>query len=396
MTTLHLTLLKPTVRNIKRVAKQIVNTHANAVNQQFAKSTSHYQDLGERLTQALTDAYVNRVINMAKPNYLSRYSHITNFNQLRLARTLRCKISLIDIDVTLQRMLDVNHAANIIANFQELLVMPICVYEDANRPGRFVCWDGQHTAIVLYIIACQILGQNPDDVEVPIVVYESGLKADMRNNFIQLNGDAKKSLDEIDIFHQQVFGVRTDGATYSSWILSERKQQALEANGMFATHSKFNDTDQPGALSNMTEFVKEDLELVQAFCKYFAAVCNSDRPVESKEPWMLLMYFEHARSQGIKLTDEYVEAIADALNAGFSSGFDPDQLYNRAQKSYEDWWKIYKPNPDGTLMGIKRHRKNDTVCFMIAQITKYLDPQFAVPHTFTKYNSWTVPASDLF
>jgi hypothetical protein len=367
------------------------------VNAQFTHSKSQYVNLKQRLDAGLAASNWHQSrYNFAQTTWRSIYPDIKSFQKIQLCKPGSTTLDMIDIDVTLQRVLDFPHLCWILANFKQTQAMAICVYEDKNHPGRWVCWDGQHTVLALLAIACVILGHDPATVEVPINIYQSDLKSEMRENFLELNGDAKKPLDQIDHFHQYLFGVRTDNAQKDKWLAAERKQVHLETYGMFATHEKFGDQTQPGALSNLTEFMELDESGVQVVCKYFFHVCNSNRPVDPKEFWMMSMYFRLAQSQGIELTDTFITEVCASLNAAFGGNYDPDALYNTAQTAYEEWWRIHKPWPDGTLLGINRHRKNDTITFLAAQIAKYAKPGVNVPHTNTQYNRWQVDPKYLF
>jgi hypothetical protein len=57
----------------------------------------------------------------------------------------------------------------------------------------------------------------------------------MRQVFMDINGDGKRSVKSYCIFHQMIFGVRTDGSKNPSWLVAEKKQQDLESAKMFAT-----------------------------------------------------------------------------------------------------------------------------------------------------------------
>ena len=389
--------MSPAQQAIRQIVKKVVNPHADIVNAQFTHSKSQYVNLKQRLDAALTaNSWHLPRYNFSQTTWRSTYPGIKSFNQIRLCKAVLTTLDKIDIDVTLQRVVDFTHLSAILANFKQTQVMPISVYEDKKHPGRYVCWDGQHTVLVLYIIACVILGQDPATVEVPIVMYDSNLKSEMRENFLELNGDAKKPLDPIDYFHQYLFGVRTDNAQKDKWLAAERKQVHLETYGMFATHEKFGDQTQPGALSNLTEFMELDESGVQVVCKYFFHVCNSNRPVDTKEFWMMSMYFKLAQSQGIEVNDTFITEVCTSLNAAFGGSYDPNALYNQAQKAYEEWWRMNKPMADGTLLGINRHRKNDTITFLAAQVAKYIKAGAKVPDTRTQYNRWQVDPTYLF
>lgn len=367
--------------------------YAGQVNGRFHKSQSHYVDIATRLAEAIGQAgWRAGTVTEAAKEFAVRNKNIQSKKNIKLCSAKIAKMSQIVIDVTLQRELSIKHLVSILTKFKQILVMPICVYEDPASPGNYVCWDGQHTIVMLYIIYAQILGEDVSDVDVPIVIYPSTMKAEMRECFIMLNGDAKQPLDPIDIFYQKIYGVRTDGSTNADWLLNESKQQALESNDMFLTDEKFGDEKQSGAFSRTVELVSDNysLEVTQAFCKYFKAVCDSNRPVKPKESWMLYEYFDMCLSAGIVLDDQYITKVAKSLQAVDNNDFNADLLWIAGRESWQRWFLHNKPNPDGTLWGITYPEKRLGLTMLFAQIAK---AGIKVP----SYQSlWTVPTKDLF
>jgi hypothetical protein len=368
--------------------------YADIINQQFYKSKSQYVDLATRLNSTVgTDTFRQSLIDASIQEFAHRNPHLKTWSAFKFCRSETTTLDKIVIDITLQRMLNLLHATGIMDKFQQIRVMPISVYEDPLAPGKYVCWDGQHTAIVLYLIAVQTLGLDISKCEVPIVVYESSQKSEMRENFMELNGDAKMPLDLIDYFHQMVFGVRTDGSQNAAWMLVEEKQKALESAKMFATHSKFGDTDQPGALSRLDEIMdvkNYDLGITQNFCKYFVAVCKSSRPVQPKECWMLYEYFKLCQTEGIEVNDAYIRGVANSLKTAFNGDFNSIALASKAKASYQGWWINTGKSINGTLQGITYPEYRLGITFLIKQIAKNF--KGTVP---TGNPLWPVPAKDL-
>jgi len=369
--------------------------YADTVNGQFHKSQSHYVGLAQRLRETLNgEFWKESALEDAMLNFKLNHPNVKRWSDLVFCRAQRCTLAEIDIDITLQRLFDLMHGCNILDAFKQLLVMPICVYEDPARPGRYICWDGQHTAIVLYVIAAKILNEDINNCQIPIVVYESHLKSEMREAFITLGGDGKKQLDHIDQVHQKIFGVRTDGSTKPDWLAIEAKQQALEGSKIFLTHTKFGDTDQPGAYTRLEEFLDPhyDLSITQSFAKYFFKVCKSSRPVQPKESWMMYEYFRLCKQAGITVDDDYIRGVANSLRKAFNNDFDAGALFTKAKASYQEWWRANKPSPDGTLWGITYPEYRIGTVFLIAQIAKNFDG--AVPKLVQPL--WPVAKEDLF
>lgn len=367
--------------------------YADKVNSQFTKSQSQYVDLSSRLDSILDEDWKESIVSDVLISFKQRYSNLKSWDQLSFCRALSTTFDLIDIDVTLQRLGDLRHLCNILRHFDPIKVMPICVYEDEMRPGRYVCWDGQHTALTLLIIATKYLKLNPADLSIPIVIYASHQKSDMRNCFITLNGEGKKPLDHIDIIHQKIFGVRTDNSQNKEWRLVEKKYQMLEKNKIFLTHDKFGDVHEGGAYSRVNEFnnTNYDIKVTDYFAKYFFKICQASRPVEPKESWMLYDFFNLCVNQNITVDNDYIAGVAESLKVVGNNDFSSMALWHRAKECYQEWWKHNKPNPDGTILGISYAEEPIAITFLIAQIAKNFDgklPRYS-PH-------FTVNPGDLF
>lgn len=376
------------------MALQLQNAYADVVNAQFSQKESHYVSLQRRLKEGLQHDWSKAALLAAEDEFRRRFENVKSWDQLSFCKAQSTTLDKIVVDITLQRLLDLLHASNILRNFRPIEVMPISVYEDKNSPGNYVCWDGQHTAITLLVIASRILKLDIKKCEVPINIYPSNMKSEMRLNFIYLNGDDKKPLDPIDLFHQMVFGVRTDGSDIEEWKIAEQKQTALENAKMFATNQKFGDTRQPGALTVLTEFTntkRYPLVVTQNFCKYFMYVCASSRPVAPKESWMMYEYFRLCHDAGITVDDYYIRGVANSLRTAFNNDFDADELYDVAVESWQNWFRKNKPNNDDTLQGISYPEKRIGTTFLVKQIKK----NFNGPVPVLSNPLWNIPDEDL-
>lgn len=369
--------------------------YSDKVNSQFHKSQSHYVGLAQRLRETINnESWKETVLADAVEGFKTKFAEITKWAHFKFCKAQSTTLDKIVIDITLQRMLNIVHVANIIDQFRQIKIMPICVYQDPAQPGKYICWDGQHTAIVLYVIA-NMLKLDISKCQIPIVIYPSEEKSEMRENFIGLNGPDKSNLDHIDIVQQKIFGVRTDGNTNPDWVLVEQKQQAYENAKMFLTHTKFGDANEGGAQARLEEFLHPayDLSITEAFTKYFFKVCYSSRPVQPKESWLMYEYFRLAKVSGIALDDVFIREVAQSLRTAFNNDFDAIALLHRAKTSYQEWWRANKPYPDGTLQGIRYPEKPMGLTFLIAQIDKNLKktkgPKLLNP-------LWPVDKKDLF
>jgi len=372
-----------------------IQTYADKVNQQFYKHQSHYVTLKQRLRDVIAnETYLQSVLDDSVEDFKERNPQYTTWTDITLCSAQKTTLDKIAIDTTLQRLLAFYWAMNILDSFWEIQVEPIRVYKDPACPDKYVCWDGQHTAIVLFIIANMVFGEDISQCEVPIVIYPSSQKDEMRRVFMAANGDGKRALDAIDKYQQMVFGVRTDGSTIPSWVVAEQKQQWLESAKMFATHEKFNDTEKPGAYARMNELMdtKNFKPIItKYFTQYFTAVCRSSRPVQPKESWMLYEYFNLCEiDSNIEVTDKYIRDVAKALRVVGHGDFDSIDLASRARSSWQNHYRR-KLSWEGTLRGIQYPEKRLGLTFLIEQIRK---AGVDVPNIFE--SMWPVPVEDLF
>jgi hypothetical protein len=373
----------------------VQQTHADVINQQFNKSQSHYVNLKQRLRTVLNnETYLQSVLEDSIEDFKERNPQFTKWKDLNLCLAQKTTLDKIAIDTTLQRLLAFYWAMQILDTFWEIQVEPIRVYEDPACPGKYVCWDGQHTAIVMFIIASMVLGEDISNCEVPVVIYPSSQKDEMRRVFMAANGDGKRPLDAIDKYQQMVFGVRTDGSTIPNWVVAEQKQQWLESAKMFATNLKFNDTDMPGAYARMNELMDTknyEPVITKHFTKYFTAVCRSSRPVQPKESWMLYDYFKLCENDpNIEVTDSYIRSVAKALKVVAHGDFDSADLWSRAMSSYQNYYRNSVRN-GLDLLGIRYPERPLGLTFLIAQIAKA-----GVETPYYKETYYEVPKTDLF
>ena len=66
-------------------------------------------------------------------------------------------------------------------------------------------------------------------------------------------------------------------------------------------------------------------------------------------------YFKWCEKANIDVDDAYIAGVAASIKKAFPVKNDMDSiaLVAKARKSYEEWWRQNKPNPDGTLLGIR-------------------------------------------
>jgi len=339
--------------------------YARQFNAKFSKNGSQFVNIKDRIDQriaSLPPAIQNSVrgnLLAAVKAWTRKFPTKKTMKDLDLCEAAFVPLSQILIDDTLQRQLDINWVAKILINWRDIQALPVMVYKPDGSEFDELCiknnteevwaaWDGQHTAVALYLIAVWGLGLNPDEVLVPVTKYRSSTKAEMRLNFTRGNSaEGKNLLDEIDLFQQKVYGVRLDGVTDPDWVEAENKQAALEAADLFVTHRKFNDYDQPGAISRMKEINAFSVSVIKDFATYSKyAQSYGPRPVATMEMDIMCSWFDMARKNGIYYTDDEIQDLANHLQSLFGGDFsDIGPFWNQARIAYSNWWDFYYSDP---------------------------------------------------
>lgn len=371
-----------------------LQTYAEKFNGQYAKSDSHFVDLATRFQQfcdeskAIEFRMMSREFKRRNPDFKS----LSDVKQ-RLCRGLQGMLSQIEIDTTMQRLLSLEHVLDKLVNFKATKVMPIQVYEDPTRPGKYIAWDGQHTAILLYVIAVMVFEINPAEFEIPVVVYDVHSKAEIRENFIGLNGEDKLPLDAIDIFQQKVYGVRVDGSTKESWVETELKQQMLEKHGLFVTADKFDNTHEIGAISRLQEIDNASPQVVEQFGIYWSAIRKA-RAVHPKEIQLVMSWLVLCETQNINIDDDYLLDLAD-MNLGlFDADFSPTgAFWAKCETAYENWHEDRYHGWDWAPEPAMQKQPTHGFPFFNAQIAKSLGRE--VPKYYAN-NGFTPSEQDLW
>jgi hypothetical protein len=379
-----------------------MTTHAELINGQYNQSASNFVTLQERLNEALSKApvFVNMLTAMVS-EFIRRNPNWKEFADLHLCKAVQVSMDKILIDTTMQRSVNLRHILSILQYFRSTMAMAIQVYEDESKPGYYIAWDGQHTAITLYIILTKVFGERMATAMVPVVVYNVKHKLEIRRNFILLNGEAKEELDFIDKYKQMVAGVKIDGADDREWVDCATKNDYLAGAGLFATHAKFGDDDKPGAFTLLADTLmskslktRKHPEVTRMFADYWSFL-NQTRPVDAKEARQLYEYFNLCQEQGINVDANYLLEFSAFTKGYFGADFSPTgPFWDKVKKAYENWYA--KANPESYeeagMRGFTSEMRTG-IPFLIAQVKK--STKLKVP-SYSANNGFTVSKKDLW
>jgi hypothetical protein len=374
-------------------------SYAHSVNAYYQNSDNNIVSLEQRIADTIGSlpdsnlATVQQMIAAALAEFKRIYgSQITKWEDLHLAQSVYVTLTDIYIDTTMQRLLDLHWVSKLLSKFKTTKVIPIQVY--VGDDGKLCAWDGQHTAVLLYIICVHALKLDPSKVKVPVNIYPSSKKSEMRECFLDLNSaEGKRSLDNIDHWIQEVFGVRIDGSNNPGWKMTESKQRILERYNLFVTHDKFHNTDMPGAISRLNEIIKYDVKVVDWLCDYLSQVNQGDRPVAEKEMVMMSHFFGRCRLEGIKVDKDYIKKLAATILTLWDGDFTPyGPFWSKVAYAYHMW---HQSDPMNAMVNPKCGKEPlHGFPFLLAQLNKSM-PGVALPRNTSNSNFWPFP-EDLF
>lgn len=322
-------------------------SYATTKNSRFKNSASNILTLNDRWNATLKNLPLERRqlvtygLAQAKAEFRRRNPQLKKWKDLNLAQANSLIMASILIDSTMQRELDIFWVLNIVNQFVETMVEPIKVYQPS--ANCYVAWDCQHTIMALWIIA-SIMGENPEHIHVPAIIYQTSKKAEMRNNFISLNGgEGKKPLSAIDVWDQMVHGCRIDGSKKEKWLITERKQAIIENFDLFVTASKFGDENQPGAISRLQELNSLSVQAVEHLAEYLFYSTKQQRPAVEKEIVMMAHFFDRCRHDSIDVDSAYIRDLALTIDLLWDGDFRPKtgKFWKYARDSYTNWHSFY-------------------------------------------------------
>lgn len=329
-------------------------SYADKQNARFTNTESHFVDLVQRYEDTVKSlparAQANHRDRLAQAirAFKKRYPNLKDFADRKLFRLVKAtEINLMSIliDTTMQREPDLNWIIKIIENFRDYQAQPIQVFAHEDAWGA---WDSQHTALAFYLIAKFALDLDLTKVTVPANIYDITSRGDLRNLFISMNttkGDSagKKSLDEIDLFTQMVYGVEIDGVDTPEWVTAHKKWEHIKAAGLFVTAKKFNNTEEVGAISRLKEINEVSEEIVRQFCVYGRYVTEvQQRAIETKEIPIIMKFLEWCSAEQIKYSEKDLEDLAQHCIDLFGANFHEDgAFWEKCHQATISAWKRY-------------------------------------------------------
>jgi hypothetical protein len=354
-------------------------SYATSVNSRYSNTASHYVSLHQRLTDALNASPIlKQMFQQVIAEFKRRNPHIKKFKDLKLVRAIPINIKDLIIDTTIQRPLDLTHVFEILNYFSEVMIQSLCVYQNDEKNKMYIIWDGQHTALVLYILITYVFGESLDKIELPVNISSSKQKLEIRRNHILLNGSAKKSFEPIDYFQQHLYGVKVDGSKDPYWIDSAKINDLFEDAGIFATNKNFGDENEIGAHTLLAGTIwnkhldkRKPVEVTRMFCDYWKTAGHK-RHVDAKESRLLYEFFYICLKDKIKIDQQWISEFVAVSRNLFDLDWSENSLFwAKVSLAYDIWYE--KTNPEAFKeYGVKGYVPEPRfgIPFLIEQLKK--------------------------
>jgi hypothetical protein len=344
-------------------------------------------------------------------NSLNLSKGVLNRKKFPICQAIDVALKQILIDITMQREPDIKWLLSIITNFRAYQASSIQIYQTPD--GKWAAWDSQHTALAIYLIAVHGLGMDLDEVVVPCTIYSMGSRGQLRSCYISNNSytgvqRGKKPLDQIDIVEQMIYGVQVDGVTDHEWVDWHTKWKIFASAGMFFAAEKFNNTDQTGAISRLEELGTCSEDVAKQFAiygKYMMenqATATINRPIDTKELPLIIELLNMFEAEGIRLTEQDIENMAQHLIDKFNADFTTNgPFWNQVHQAVCNAWQNYNVSqniPQHLWGTAPRNSKTVPVGynFLWSQLTHTWAPQQNIQMPKRPAFTWTLNTQYLF
>jgi len=346
----------------------------------------------QRLRGAIEDSLIE--FEFAQPEMTNPEYFWGKFEGL----SLEALMSDVIIHMRLQRIPTMEAIVDYIRNYCWFKVQPIKVFtwvDPDSGKEYLVCWDGQHTLIMLYLIGTYVHKLKPSEITIPVNIRRGITIEEAREALMSENGEGRTLFDTVDMHEQYVYAVRDTNSQRKSHLLAEQKQKYLEDNFMFLANPRRGEMDKPGALTRTDEIL--DPSFPHEVTKYFAEWCyglnGSNRPFAGTEVDCMYHFFECCVKKGITVDRRYVKQVAMVCRKVTGDDFDGSVFWNRIKSVYEAYFRRTQealPEDQRTRISNEGAKNEKMLTFLCAMLE---DAGVQVP----EYDAYfPVKKSDLF
>lgn len=255
-------------------------------------------------------------------------------------------ISLVVIDLDIQRDIIIDHLFEILENFHPWRISPVFAVKDPGVEKYHAC-DGQHnTTAQMVLYAAQIWADmTGEEILVPVWYVETPDRAFARDLFTFVNGKGRRNVDDYTMVRNDLYKIRIDGKTEledsDAWE-NHLKVSAIEKNN--GTLVKKTDTENRGLAGAYTN-VAAILERTKPLLDHISAehdLYYPEEPLHANEyGFFEAFYKEFIETKVYKDRNdpqfrEFMDEIMGTVRKGF---FTQKNLYTQKIKAWEAHYK---------------------------------------------------------
>ena len=386
-----------------KLGTDTVANYAQEYNNRFTPSHNVVVNIADRIEQTLAlnpqRAFLEKQLEHALRGWRVRNKNLLAndcemfFAQLQEAAL--AGLGDIMINLQLQRIPSIEDITRYISRYNGFRVQPIKVYR-CSKTGKLVCWDGQHTVIMLWLIITRVLKLNPAEVQIPVAISNCDDPAMMREALIGENSEeGSRMFDDVDLIDQYVYSVEFENSPDEKRQSVHNKYMALASRGMFIHNPRMFNSNYPGALTRTEEFMdpKYDDVVTDYFADWCVALNEAGRSFGGTEVDLMYSYFQACVNEGIDVDLDYIYDVAEVCKRVRGDDFDGAMFWNRCKNSYAAWFaKQVEENDELNMMQIRHegNKRNKMLTMLCAMLESENIKHPANP------GAWAVPTEDLF
>jgi hypothetical protein len=338
-----------TVRKINRGTNPYAAVIKNR-NKSLSNSNNVYDPLVPRALAHYNENSIQKALQSLRERLQGQKYEQHHFGRLELIPAEK-----IDINVDIQRLIEILHVGeNIIELFDPRIMQPVNVIY-IKETGRYSAWEGQQSSTAFVLM--RYAGLIADDVLVQCKVVDDDLmvpgstlvgEATGNFGFRCVNGDGRKAPDIYYTYRSMLNGVRLYNSTLKDDLQVNEIQKVLENNNTFPSMDKKvrNQKQQPGEISyvsglmNISNHGSEDDTFNHGLSALNWTLAWHDRyfafepGVDNGFMLAFSRFYDQAREQQFIITPELEQAFYQHMRTKYLT---PSGFHNECKKRLKNW-----------------------------------------------------------
>lgn len=329
------------------------------------------RDIGEYREKYVSEllAMVQSEANDAYDKALTHHQKANHtFNSKFYPKTAYVEIGKLKSDEDINRELDVAHATDIFANYNEECFQPVYCIKTPNK-DEWTIVNGQHTASSTAAIvqaglmfeddangvAHQVDPEQWEKFKILVIFIETDDRSTAREAFALLNGEMSKRIDVFDKWKQHYLSVRLDFSANPSYKHTYNLIKILKDCNCTPLPTDHDDTGEPGAITHLAGV--ETLAPTADYSKVKFVFKTRDKfwnnmPVDNAELGFYGTLFDFATDENVEMKSKEWEQFLQDLHATVHGVYrNMNKLKTKASKAFKQYRYEQFTDKDGKGAG---------------------------------------------